>query len=108
VSANAIAEAAAVSAGQVVIGPAEDGGYYLIALAQEAPQLFVDVPWGGDAVLEATRVHAGNLGLDTILLPPTFDVDEAADVERLRALVDRGVVMLPRTAALLASPTGDG
>ena len=108
VSADSIAQAAAVAAGQVAIGPAEDGGYYLIALAREAPALFVDIPWGGAGVLEATRERAGRIGLETLLLPPTFDVDESADVERLRVLLERGAVALPRTAALLASPAGDG
>jgi hypothetical protein len=103
VSVACIAEAAGVAPGRVVLGPAEDGGYYLIALARPAPELFVDVPWGGSRVLETTRVRAERLGLETQLLPPTFDVDEAADVVRLRTLVDRGEVTLPRTAALLAT-----
>ena len=96
-------EAAAVGAGHVVLGPAEDGGYYLIGLARPAPELFVDVPWGGDRVLEATRGHAHRLGLRTQLLPSTFDIDEAGDVPRLRALLEAGTVVLPRAAAVLAS-----
>ena len=95
--------AAAASAGRVVIGPAEDGGYYLIGLARPAPELFVDVRWGGGGVLEATRAHARRLGLETHLLPPTFDIDEAADLGRLRGLLEAGGVVLPRTAAILAS-----
>ena len=103
VSAACLAEAAGVVPGRVVIGPAEDGGYYLIGLARHAPELFVDVPWGEDRVLEATLLRARRLGLETQLLPPTFDVDEASDLQRLRAVLDAGVVVLPRTAALLAS-----
>ena len=103
VDAARLEEAAAVTAGRVVLGPADDGGYYLIGLARPAPELFVDVPWGGDGVLDATRAHAHHLGLETQLLPSTFDVDEAADLARLRALLDAGAVVLPRTAAVLAS-----
>ena len=103
VSTACLAEAAAVAPGRVVIGPAEDGGYYLIGLARPAPELFAGVRWGGDDVLDATRTHARRLGLRAELLPSTFDVDEAADVERLRALLGAGAVVLPRTAAMLAS-----
>jgi rSAM/selenodomain-associated transferase 1 len=103
VSAGCLEEAAAVAAGRVVLGPAEDGGYYLIALARPAPELFADVPWGGDGVLRATQDRARRLGLETHLLPVTFDVDEAGDVGRLRALLETGAVALPRTAAVLAS-----
>ena len=103
VSAACLEEAAAAAATRVVLGPAEDGGYYLIGLARPVPELFADVPWGGDGVLAATRAHARRLGLETHLLAPTFDVDEPADLERLRALVAGGSVMLPRTAAWLAA-----
>ena len=104
---SCIEEAVAVVPGRVVLGPAEDGGYYLIALARPVPELFAGVPWGGADVLAATRVRAARLGLATDLLAPTFDVDESADLARLRVLLDGGAVALPRTAALLASdPSG--
>ena len=100
---SSIQAAAAVEPGRVVLGPAEDGGYYLIALARPAPELFAGVPWGAAGVLEATRARADGLGLATDLLAPTFDVDESGDLRRLRLLLDGGGVALPRTAALLAS-----
>ena len=104
---SCIEEAVAVVPGRVVLGPAEDGGYYLIALARPVPELFGGVPWGGADVLAATRARAERLGLATDLLAPTFDVDESADLARLRVLLDGGAVALPRTAALLASdPSG--
>lgn len=95
-------EAAQAVPTRVVLGPADDGGYYLIGLARPVPELFVGVPWGSDAVLETTRARARRLGLAMHLLPTTFDVDEPADLEHLRGLVEHGVVTLPRTAALLA------
>ena len=100
---SCIEEAVAVVPGRVVLGPAEDGGYYLIALARPVPELFAGVPWGGADVLATTRARAERLGLATDLLAPTFDVDESADLARLRVLLDGGAVALPRTAALLAS-----
>ena len=91
-----------MAATRVVIGPAEDGGYYLIGLARPIPELFAGVPWGSEAVLEASRERARGLGLAVHLLPRSFDVDEPRDLERLRGLLERGMVALPRTAALLA------
>lgn len=96
-------EAAEMVATRVVVGPAEDGGYYLIGLARPIPELFAHVPWGSDAVLETTRERALGLGLAMHLLPSTFDIDEPVDLERLRGLLEQGVVVLPRTAALLAT-----
>lgn len=101
VPAACLAEAAAIAATRVVVGPAEDGGYYLIGLPRPIPELFAGVPWGSAAVLETTRERAAGLGLAMHLLPPTFDVDEPRDLERLRGLLRQGVVALPRTAAFL-------
>jgi len=102
VPAASLAEAAEMAATRVVLGPAEDGGYYLIGLARPIPELFADVPWGSGAVLEATRERVRDLGLAMHLLPPMFDIDEPRDVDRLRRLLTEGVILLPRTAALLA------
>jgi uncharacterized protein len=82
-----LSEAARVlveGAADVVLGPAEDGGYYLIGLARPAPALFEDIAWSTDAVLEATRARARRLGLREHLLPAWYDVDTAADLDRLR------------------------
>jgi len=104
VPAESLAEAARALGGtaDVVLGPAEDGGYYLIGLREPA-DLFAGIAWSTPSVLAATRGRAERLGLRTHLLPPSFDVDEPADLLRLRALLDRGDAYLPRTAALLAA-----
>jgi rSAM/selenodomain-associated transferase 1 len=94
--------AAALAAGaDVVLGPAEDGGYYLIGVRGRRPELFAGVPWGGRTVLATTRARAAALGLRTSLLAPLFDVDEASELARLAALIAGGAVRLPRTGALL-------
>jgi rSAM/selenodomain-associated transferase 1 len=100
----ALAEAARalVETADLVLGPAEDGGYYLIGLRGPEPSLFQSIAWGTDGVLTATLARAAARGLRTHLLPGTFDVDEADDLMRLRALLARGEVDLPRTAAVLA------
>jgi rSAM/selenodomain-associated transferase 2/rSAM/selenodomain-associated transferase 1 len=68
--------------GQVdmVVGPARDGGYYLIGLRQAYPQLFVGMPWGTDGVLERTRQVADGLGLSVMLLETLEDVDRPEDL----------------------------
>lgn len=105
VAAAVLAEAAGALAGpaDVVLGPAADGGYYLIGLRAPAPALFTDIAWGTDAVLAETRRRAARAGLVVHLLPSEFDVDEAADLRRLRALLARGDVALPATAEVLAT-----
>jgi len=69
----------------VVVGPCEDGGYYLIGLRRPAPALFVDMPWSTPAVLDETVRRARRLGLRLVRLAPWFDVDRAEDLARLRA-----------------------
>ncbi len=72
------------AAADVVVGPSEDGGYYLIGLTLPAPALFGDMPWSTPAVLE-TVTRARRLGLRLGLLPRWFDVDRGEDLTRLRA-----------------------
>jgi len=76
--------ALAPGAADLVLGPAEDGGYYLIGLARPAPALFEGIAWSTAGVLEATRARARGLGLREHLLPPWYDVDTPADLDRLR------------------------
>ena len=59
----------------VGLGPARDGGYYLIALRAPAPGLFQGIPWGSEQVLEATVRAAETLGLSAEGLPLLWDVD---------------------------------
>jgi rSAM/selenodomain-associated transferase 1 len=101
-AALAAAADALASDADVALGPAADGGYYLVGLARPAPALFAGIPWGTGTVLDATVARARALGLRTRLLPPGFDVDEPADLRRLGAALARGEARLPRTRRLLA------
>jgi hypothetical protein len=98
---------AALEAGaEIVLGPAEDGGYYLIALAAErvSPRLFEGIAWSTDRVLDATLTRCAELGLAPHLLAPASDVDTPADLARLAetlALED-AAGSCPHTRALLA------
>jgi rSAM/selenodomain-associated transferase 1 len=85
----------------VVLGPSDDGGYYLVAMRQ-AHDIFTGVAMGTAQVLEQTlaRISAANLRVH--LLPRGFDIDEGDDLERLwRVLASDPQVRLPHTAALL-------
>jgi rSAM/selenodomain-associated transferase 1 len=69
----------------VVLGPCEDGGYYLIGLSRPCAAVFDDIPWSTDRVLSLTLDKARQQGLRTHLLPAWFDVDTEPDLHRLRA-----------------------
>lgn len=86
----------------VVLGPSADGGYYLIAM--RAPHdLFSGIAMSTPAVLAATLRKAAANGLHVHLLPKSFDVDDASDLEQLRRLLanEEMARRLPATAALL-------
>ena len=85
----------------IVMGPAEDGGYYLVGLRAPAPALFTEMPWGTETVLAETLARARRLGLRHALLPPWFDVDRGEDLARLRGPAPPGAFRPPRTQAFL-------
>jgi rSAM/selenodomain-associated transferase 2/rSAM/selenodomain-associated transferase 1 len=68
----------------LVLGPATDGGYYLIGLSRRAPELFEGIAWGGDRVLADTLAAAGSLDLSHSMLPPLPDVDLPEDLVHWR------------------------
>lgn len=69
----------------LVLGPSDDGGYYLIGLRQLRTELFEGMPWSTPAVFDETLRRADALGLRTSQLPPWYDVDTAVDLARLTA-----------------------
>ena len=64
----------------VALGPAKDGGYYLIGLRKSIPQLFEGIPWGTGEVLPKTLRIAADLKLQVFLLEPLDDVDRPEDL----------------------------
>jgi hypothetical protein len=75
----------ALERGDLVLGPAGDGGYYLVGLRRAAPRLFDGMPWGTASVLERTLARAEELGLRTELVDALDDVDGPADLTRADA-----------------------
>jgi uncharacterized protein len=88
----------------VVLGPSEDGGYYLIGLGRLHRALFEDMPWSTPVVLEETLRRVRDLGLTAAQLEPWYDVDTGADLDRLTAELEAGGDEGPRhTRCLLLS-----
>jgi rSAM/selenodomain-associated transferase 1 len=84
----------------LVVGPAEDGGYYLIGLRAPAPALFTNMRWSTETVMADTLDRVRRLGLRHALLPTWFDVDRGEDLARLRAPRPEAFCP-PRTLAFL-------
>ena len=70
----------ALTENDLVLGPAKDGGYYLIGLRKPIPQLFGGIPWGTGEVLPRTLGIAADLKLGVFLLEPLDDVDRPEDL----------------------------
>lgn len=71
----------ALDSSDVVLGPATDGGYYLIGVRQPRPMLFRDIAWGSDQVLPQTRKALAASGLSFHELPTLSDVDRPEDLD---------------------------
>jgi rSAM/selenodomain-associated transferase 1 len=79
-----IAEALAfLESRDAVIGPADDGGYYLIGLSREAGDLFRDTPWGTADVARVAAERARARGFTLEHLASWYDVDDAPSLRRL-------------------------
>ncbi len=82
---------------RVVLGPAEDGGYYLIGLRAPHPQLFSEIAWSTAVVAEQTRERARTLSLPIVELAPWYDVDDATALARLSYELSTAAAAHPAT-----------
>lgn len=64
----------------VVLGPASDGGYWLLGLCEPRPSVFQDIPWSTPEVFALTLGRLRGEGIEPALLPTLTDVDEASDL----------------------------
>ena len=78
---------------RVVLGPADDGGYYLLGVKAAHAHLFADIGWSTDSVATTTRVRAAELGLEVVELPSWYDVDDPESLNRLAAETSDPAVM---------------
>ena len=68
---------------RIVLGPCEDGGYYLIGLKRLHREVFERIDWSTERVFEQTRQRATQIGVEVHELPRGFDVDDRATLHRL-------------------------
>jgi rSAM/selenodomain-associated transferase 2/rSAM/selenodomain-associated transferase 1 len=89
----------------LVLGPARDGGYYLIGLRKTIPELFGGMPWGTEKVLDKTQEVADGLGLSVRLLDLLDDVDRPEDLAIWRKASKGGPASSPPPCISLIIPT---
>lgn len=78
-----VAEAiAALNSHSVVIGPAHDGGYYLIGMREPLTELLTEMPWSTDRVLPETLLRLAKLGIEPVQLETLSDCDTPEDLAR--------------------------
>ncbi len=77
----------------MVLGPSEDGGYYLIGLRKLYRDLFDDMAWSTPQVFDETLRRANRLGLNVETLPPWYDIDTPDDLIRLRQTINVGPLL---------------
>ena len=68
---------------RVVLGPTDDGGYYLIGMKHPHVHLFADIDWSTERVFDQTVARAREIGLEVHILPSFFDIDDRAALRRL-------------------------
>ena|SRR5580700_2043724 len=86
----------------VVIGPAEDGGYYLLGMRKMVAEIFQGIPWGTERVLELTLEVIAEQKVRGKLLRRDFDLDRPEDLKRAAGMLKRR----PRVAPALAAAIG--
>ena len=70
----------------LVIGAAEDGGYYLLGMKKFLPEIFESIEWSTDKVFDQTMAVCNNLDLSVFLLPKLNDIDDEEDLKKQEGL----------------------
>jgi hypothetical protein len=92
----------ALHTADAALGPSDDGGFYLLGVRQYPTDLLDGIPWSTSETFVRALGRLRTRGLTTAVLPPWFDVDRPADLNRLRSLVLSGRLSAPETARVLA------
>jgi len=92
---------AELKANDVVIGPAEDGGYYLLGTRKQVPEIFRKIPWSTERVLELTLKVIAIEKLRGKLLRRDFDLDRPEDLWRAERMLKRRPQLAPALAATM-------
>lgn len=87
---------------RVVLGPARDGGYYLVGLNGPKPEMFAGMTWSHERVLAETRAKLASLDIEEHLLPVWFDIDTPEDLRYFQSALDSKLIgASPNTLNLL-------
>ena len=88
---------------RLTLGPAADGGYYLIGMNRFFPKIFADIPWSTSEALSRTMQRARELKVNVTLLPEWRDVDCTEDLEALKGRLSN-TLLAPHTREYLRRP----
>ncbi len=91
---------AALAHSDAVLGPSEDGGFYLIGLNSCPAGLLSRIYWSRLDTFAQTICRLQEAGMSVSVLEPWFDVDTPEDLRRLQSLVESGTILAPHTAAV--------
>lgn len=98
----------ALRTNDAVIGPSADGGFYLLALTRCPVGLLADIPWSAADTCQRTLERLRATGMSVAVIDSWFDVDETADLQALKRLLDAGLIEAPRTRQLLSRVSLEG
>ncbi len=91
----------ALAAADAVLGPASDGGFYLLGLKDCPVGVLDGILWSHSSTLAKTAARLEQFGMKTVMVEPWFDVDSHEDLERLRRQLANDPAAAPRTASFL-------
>lgn len=91
----------ALATADAVLGPCDDGGFYLIGLGRCPPGLLAGLSWSRSDTCQRVRERLESRGMTVAVLPRWFDVDRPGDLDRLERLIHLGRIDAPATAAAL-------
>jgi len=100
------AAAADLESFPAVMGPAEDGGYWLIGQRAPGADLFSGIPWSRRGTMEATRQRLGELGIEWTEIDRLVDIDTVEDVERVLAAETIDAELRSALASIVAGVDG--
>ena len=98
----------ALRTADAVLGPADDGGFYLIGVSTCPDGLLDTVPWSASDTCARTLERLRQHHLTTTVIDPWFDVDEPADLDALRRRIRDGTIHAPETARILGGEAANG
>ena len=88
---------------RIVIGPSDDGGYYLIGMQRLHRRIFEEIDWSTDRVLSQTIERAREIGIEPVMLPTFYDIDDRVTLRRLCSdLLENDDASAPATREFLS------